>query len=173
MKNLVIALFVLTATLTACEPKISATDYNNTIVGEQGKIVNKMLDMTAKINNNQFKAALDELDGAIAQCDSSIATVTKLGAFEDDSKFHDAALDLFKFYKKILSNEYRKMLEILNKEDISMEDVAEIDNLTKNIEGEEAKYDNAMQNAQEEFAKKHDVKITDNSLQEKIDKMGE
>lgn len=172
MKKVIFTLFVLSALAIGCGNKISATDYNNKIVGEQGKIVNTMLDMTDKINKSQFKEALAGLDGSIAQCDSSIKIVSDLGPYEDDAKFKDAALDLFKFYKKIMSNEYRKMLETLNKAEITMDDVAVIDDLTKNIEGEEAKYDKAMQDAQQEFAKKYGVTITDNSLQNKIDKMG-
>lgn len=173
MKKFLPLLFVAIVALVGCGKKVDPTEYNNTIVGEQSKIVNHMLEMTDQINKSQFKEALVGIDGSIAQCDSSIKKVSELEPYEGDAKFRDAAVDLFKFYKKILDNEYRKMLVVLNKPEITMEDVDQIDKLTGGIEAEETKYDNAMKVAQEEFAKKYDVKIVDNTLQEKIDKMGE
>lgn len=167
MKRLALVLLVIAAVAAGCGEKIDATDYNNKIVGEQDKITHTMLAVVEKINAGDYTAALAGLEKSVSQCDSSVQTVTAMQPYEGDAHFRDAALDLFKYYKKALNEDYRHLIEILikNDGDITEEDSNKIEVINKDIETQEAKYVKAVNDAQQEFCKKYNVVLAPNNLQ--------
>lgn len=172
MKKLVYLLFIVAvAATTGCEKKLTATEYNNKIIDEQSKVLDLVLDFTAKVDENDMKGARLLLEKTGVQCDSSIKTIEAMGPFDDDASFKDAAIDLFKFYKRAFSSDYKELLDIIEKTEPTMEDLDRVNVIVKKVSDEEMVLDDKVQKAQKEFADKHDVKITDNSMQEKIDNL--
>jgi hypothetical protein len=172
MKKLVYLLFIVAvAATTGCEKKLTATEYNNKIIDEQGKVLNLVLDFTAKVDESDMKGARLLLEKTGVQCDSSIKTIEAMGPFDDDASFKDAAIDLFKFYKRAFATDYKELLDIIEKEEPTMEDLDRVNVIVKKVSDEEMVLDDKVQKVQKEFADKHDVKITDNSMQEKIDNL--
>ncbi len=172
MKNLALVLLAIAALAAGCgQPTLSATDYNNKIVGEQDKITHTMLVVVEKINSGDYTAALAGLEKSVAQCDSSVNTVGAMEPYEGDVRFRDAALDLFKYYKKALNEDYRGLIEILIKTDgdVTEEDSNRIEVINKDIETQEAKFTKAVNDAQQEFCKKYNVTLAPNNLQKQID----
>ena len=172
MKKLVYLLFIVAvAATTGCEKKLTATEYNNKIIDEQGKVLDLVLDFTAKVDESDMKGARLLLEKTGEQCDSSIKTIEAMGPFDDDASFKDAAIDLFKFYKRAFATDYKELLDIIEKEEPAMEDLDRVNVIVKKVSDEEMVLDDKVQKVQKEFADKHDVKITDNSMQEKIDNL--
>jgi hypothetical protein len=172
MKKLVYLLFIVAvAATTGCEKKLTATEYNNKIIDEQGKVLDLVLDFTAKVDESDMKGARLLLEKTGVQCDSSIKTIEAMGPFDDDASFKDAAIDLFKFYKRAFATDYKELLDIIEKEEPTMEDLDRVNVIVKKVSDEEMVLDDKVQKVQKEFADKHDVKITDNSMQEKIDNL--
>ena len=172
MKKLVYLLFIVAvAATTGCEKKLTATEYNNKIIDEQGKVLDLVLDFTAKVDESDMKGARLLLEKTGVQCDSSIKTIEAMGPFDDDASFKDAAIDLFKFYKRAFATDYKELLDIIEKEEPTMEDLDRVNVIVKKVSDEEMVLDDKVQKVQKEIADKHDVKITDNSMQEKIDNL--
>lgn len=154
--------------LFACNSGMSPVEYNDVIVGEQSKITQLFIESSTYVATDLDKAnAIREK--TIIQCDSSIARVSKLGDFKGDTKFRDAGLALFKFYKNINTNEYKEMIEILQKDDIGVEDIEKMTALQTGIGEQEAVLDENLRVVQNDFAKKNNIQIAPNALQKKID----
>ena len=164
-------LFVISAVATtaACKKKITATEYNNKIINEQSKVLDLVLEFNAKIDQDSFAQARSLLDKTVVQCDSSINTIDALGEFDGDAAFKNAAIDLFKFYKRIFSQDYKELLDIIEMSEPTDGDYLRAADIAKKIENEEKVVDDKIQSTQKAFADKHNVIITDNDLQEKID----
>jgi len=172
MKKLSLVLLLIAAFANGCGDKtISATEYNNKIVGEQDKITQTMLVVVEKINAGDYNAALAGLEKSVQQCDSSVIALTAMDPYEGDTQFRDAALALFKYYKKALNDDYRGLIGILIKTDgeVTEEDSLKIEAINKDIETQEAKYTKAVNDAQQAFCKKHNVTLAPNNLQQAID----
>jgi hypothetical protein len=172
MKKLVYLLFIVAALgAIGCEKKLTATEYNNKIINEQSKVLDLVLEFTAKVDSSDMKGARALLDITGVQCDSSIKIIEAMGPFEEDASFKDAAIDLFKFYKRAFAQDYKELLDIIEKEEPTMDDLDRINTIVEKVGDEEKVVDDKIQTAQKAFADKHNVKITDNSLQDKIDNL--
>lgn len=164
------SLFIL---LVACNSgnKMSAIEYNDTIVQEQTKITEKTLAMVESIETDLEKCEDLRLE-TIIQCEQSIATVKAMTDYEGNTRLRDAALALFEFYKDINANEYKEMLNILNKgEEIDEADITQLQTLEQQVGNRETSLDAEFQTAQKEFASKYHLEIEENALQDKIDNM--
>lgn len=170
MKKLMYLLLIVGVAVSAgCEKKTNPVDYNNTIINEQAKVVDIVLDFNAKIDIDSFKQARVLLDKTGIQCDSSIKAVEALGDYEGDASFKNAAIDLFKFYKRASVQDYKELLDLIEKEEMTDEDYDRVTLILQNLKNEEEVLDDKVRTAQKAFADKHGVKITGNPIQDKID----
>lgn len=131
----------------------SAVDYNDMIVDEQAKIGEKITNYS--YSESPEKSVLN-YNALVQQINVSIATIEKLGAWQDDDSFRQATLRLFRFYKSIIENEYKQFLAIMRKPDdqITEADFAQMDKLDMEIQQKEKKFDDDFLNAQIAFAKR-------------------
>lgn len=163
-------LFSLTALLFACgldTNSITPVEYNDAIINEQAKITKLFLASSMNIQNSlEASDSLRLL--TVKQCDSSIAVLQKLGDYKGNTQFRNAALDLFRFYKNINLNEYKRMIEILQSETM-FENMDEMTAIQEKIGNDETTLDNNFQKAQNEFAKANNIMIAPNILQKQID----
>lgn len=171
------SLLFITLTLGSCNLNSTsgALDYNNQIVDEQTKILEKFVAFT-EIGDGENR--LKELDKArmdiVNQCESSLKIVEALAPYEGNTRFRDAAIELFRFYKTTCEGSYKEMIEILGKEEnITDEDITRLEEINSGVEQRELVLDNALQAAQEEFTKKYNIDLQETEMQKKIDDMNE
>jgi hypothetical protein len=143
--------------------------YNDGIVGLQVKTMERMIafqSMTAE----EMQA---ELAPMAAELDESIATLEKLVAIPGGEDLRLSALDLFKFYKGMVTEELTELVAILLKgeENITEEDMTRIDELANAMGEKEVPFDEAFQTAQQAFAKANNMMLQENELQKEIDNM--
>ena len=81
-------------------------------------------------------------------------------------------MNLFQFYKEISAKDYKEMIDILRKENIQTSDIDRLTVLEEQISKREQPLDEAFQKAQEAFAKKHNLSLYENEVQDKIDQLG-
>jgi hypothetical protein len=112
------------------------------------------------------------LDNFVVEIDSMIIDIKGMPPYKGDTSFRDAAIRSFNFYKKAFDNEYKQLIHIRqNGGNTTEEGIAEMNRIVDNITSEEEKYDKAFHNAQKNFADKNHLKLGENKMQEKIDKM--
>jgi hypothetical protein len=170
-----LSLFILLPILYSCDlnKQQSALDYNNTIVDEQLKIMEKFMTFIELDAEN-----LDEMDAArleiVAQCKISITEVEKLPAFEGDPTFRDTALQLFRFYKRSSEISYKEMIDILRKgEMMTEEDQYRLVTINEEVTYDEVDLDNKLSIAQDAFSKKYNFKLEKPEIQDEIDAINE
>ncbi len=104
--------------------------------------------------------------------DEAIVKVEGIPDYKGNSDLKNALLDLLDFYKAIASEEYKEMIDILGRQGaITQSDIDYLQSMQDNITEREGELDKELARAQSEFAKKHDIKIERNKLQDKIDNM--
>ena len=158
------------ALLFACNSGMTPVEYNDKIITEQTKITKLFLEMNNYASIDVEKA--DSIRGlTVIQCDSSIAVLKGMPDFDGDSKFKNAAINLFQFYKDINQNEYKEMLAILQKEDVVMEDIERMSVIQEQVSSKETGFDSKLEQAQNEFAKKNNIQIAPNAMQNSIDNL--
>lgn len=168
MKNLVLFLFpVLLFSCGSGSNKLTPLDYNDAIVNEQNKIIEHILSMS----NSAFDITIAEAHrlNIIEQCDASIAVVESMQPFEGNSELRDAALNLFRFYREIASLEFREMLELLDKDEVTDVEYDALNLIDQRIAVKEAPLDAAFQKAQKQFSEKHNLMLQKNQFQDAID----
>jgi hypothetical protein len=163
-----ISLFVLTSFNM---PKMEPVEYNDAIINEQTKISKVMLDMAGAFGTDINKAEIYR-KVLVKQCELSIETTKKLPPYDGSTKFRDAGVALYSFYKAISEKEYKEMIDILKKgSEITEDDITTLTNLEKQIGEKEIALDDAFQLAQVEFAKKYNLQLEENKMQDDIDNL--
>lgn len=147
----------------------SAQDYNNYIIDLQSKTIKAILSFADACSTGDATIMRTSYEQFQKQAKESVVELKKLGSFDGNSEFRDKAIDLFSFYEEVANNDYKKMLDLLLKEDFNDADQAEIDAIVAKVSEKEAKFDAAFAKAQDEFASKNNMSITKNALQDEID----
>jgi hypothetical protein len=146
--------------------KESPVDYNNSIIEQQVKIVEKIDELKKAIDNyNVLPAdvAIDEMnvayDKVIFQIDSAMAFIKTVEDFKGDNTLQKGAADLFIGYQSIIETEYKGIIELYKIPD-AMFVQADQDKLDELLETSTTKLNTAYDNfttTQAKFA-------TDNNL---------
>jgi uncharacterized coiled-coil protein SlyX len=163
MKKTIYMMFgsMLLMSFFACGPtKEDAIKYNDAIITEQRKVVDKENELTGAIKSNAGN--LDEiLAGLTKQTEESIAVVTKMEDFDKKSDFKDAALKLFNVYKDVAAVEYKAWLANLKTpiDQVNDQVLAEETELVKKINEKIDKALGDFTKAQEDFAAKYKFEI--------------
>jgi hypothetical protein len=181
MKYLFIAILA-TLGLAACNQPVkgvngevykSATDYNDYIVGRQTAIMKNVMDFV-EVSQTNLDSAGKMLDIYVVDIDKMITEIKGMPAYKGDSTLRDAAVASFGFYKKIFANEYKQLIDIRQSGQAeTQEGVDAMNAIVNKISTEEEKYDKDFHNAQRDFASKNNMKLKDNEMQDKIDKMNQ
>lgn len=161
---------VLVIALAGCSgfSTISAVDYNNTIIAQQDKIVDPMINIIQELKNGDTKESRKIMAETKIVCDSSIAILEKLGPYKGDDAFRQKALELFKFYKKMFGEDFPKMIDIVET-DTTFDSDIKIDELTDKMVADGSKLEDEMLVLQQKFAKDHNLIIEDNAKQKALD----
>ncbi len=173
--SLFIPLSLLLVLFNSCDlnKQQNALDYNNTIVDEQMKIMEKFITFIELDTED-----MDEMDAArqeiVKQCKISIDVVEKLPAFDGDASFRDTALRLFRFYQQSSEVAYKEMIDILRKGELmTEEDEERLVTINEEVTKDEAELDAQLSQAQEVFSKKYNFQLEKPEIQDKIDAINE
>ncbi|HLP45229.1 MAG TPA: hypothetical protein VK469_04745 [Candidatus Kapabacteria bacterium] len=152
----------------------AAINYNDRIVEYQGKIIEKMIDLSnafAKADPAEMNAKLKTLQ---LQIDESLAGISKMEDFKGNFRLRDGAIALIEFYQSIAGTEYAEIINILSMgaENITDMDRERLLEIQKDITEREAQFDKELQAAQKEFATLFDIDMKGNKYQDQIDQMG-
>ena len=172
MKNSLYLIAILV--LTACgqkKPSMTPIEYNDAIIAEQTDISRLMVDMA-----NAFSTDLTESEKyrmqLVKQCEKAVDNVKKLPDYKGNTRFRDAGVALFSFYKDISEKEYKEMIAILQKEQIEDADIEKLTQIEQQIGAREEPLDAEFQGAQEAFVKEHNLSLYENEIQKEIDELG-
>ncbi|MFN8259094.1 MAG: hypothetical protein U0W24_25620 [Bacteroidales bacterium] len=163
MKHLkLLEILVCTALLTACGPTVEeAIKYNDEIITKSEDLKNKMItlkDSHDNFNGDQTEKAYSD---AMAAVKDGLDLLNKMEPFDKDSTLRNAAIGYFKICEAVLSNEHRRLIDLMKLPDEKYGDaeVAEYaslrDESDKKVNLEMAK----LLKVQQEFAKKHNFKL--------------
>ncbi len=163
--------------LTSCSEKksdkisfSSAIEYNDYIVKLQSKTIKEILILSDNMKSGDSATIYASFDKFGTQAKASYEELKKLDTFKKDGEFRDKALELFKFYVTIYEVDYKEMIGLVLKKDISEKDIVRVDEIVNKVSLEEIKLDEGFAKAQQIFAKKHNIQIRENELQKEIDK---
>lgn len=163
MKHILILLITIATSVSANANNDAAIAYNDKIVNEQTKIGETILLFSG--NPNEFS-----LTQISTQVQNSLKVLNTMRGFDGSKDLLEAAKALFKFYASITKNEYKEILELLEKRNkYSQEELSsKIDELTNSISAKEGPLDKKFQAAQSVFAQKYGFTLSKNKLEEKI-----
>jgi hypothetical protein len=153
----------------------SAQEYNDYIVNVQVSIGEKMLAFNDIVGdeNVTLEYAISELNAMVAFADGVIAKTSKITPFEKNIELKESAIALFRFYRQILNEDYRKMVTIYYDPNLNEESIKEMEVILESISQREAPLDERFQTAQIAFAEKYNLELLENELQEEIDEINE
>lgn len=172
MKKIFITAFLGLVIFTSFNMVMEPVEYNNAIINEQDKISKAMLDMVGNFETDLNKANLYR-EVLTMQCERSIEATKKLPPYDGSTKFRDAGVDMYTFYKEISEKEYREVIGILKKGNkITEADIADLTIIEQKITSKEILLDEAFSVAQKEFAEKYNLRLEENKMQQEIDKVG-
>ena len=153
----------------------TAQEYNDYIVNVQVSIGEKMLAFNEIVGdeNATLEYAISELNAMVAFADDQIAKASKITPFEKNTELKESALALFRFYRQILNEDYRKMVTIYYDPNLNEESIKEMEAILASITQREGPLDERFQTAQLAFAEKYNLELLENELQEEIDEINE
>lgn len=130
-----IAMVAITLSLISCSTK-SASEYNNKMM----EIINASTEDMAKMNeamtSKNWTKAEEVRNLWDKNLEKSISDVESQGDFNGDSTFKDAVLKAMNSYKKIVTEDYKKLIEIRKSGDTSKqkEEETALNNINKALE---------------------------------------
>lgn len=150
----------------------SPTQYNDYIVTRQTTLMKSVLTF-GKIADKSLDSADAMLKNGVIEADRMINELKGMPPYKGDSTLRDAAVKSFRFYKGVFEKDYVDILNFRKKgeENITSEDVAEVNRIVDKIGKEEEVLDKAFHNAQKNFAERNNMKLIDNSMQKEVDKL--
>ena len=177
-----IVLFIAVTTFIACKESVKGengvvyknpAEYNDYIVTRQTSLISKILEIS-KVAQTDLEKADSLLTIYEKQTTVLINEIKGMPAYKGDSSLKSAALKSFTFYKRVFSDDYKKLIEIRKEGgDQTEEGVAEMNRIVENLSKEEGELDKTFQGAQRDFASKHKMRLQENEIQKKIDKMND
>ena len=160
--------------LTACgqkKPAMTPIEYNDAIIDEQTDISRLMIEMANAFSSDLMESEKYRIKLA-RQCEVSVDKIKKMPDYKGNTRFRDAGVALFSFYKNISEKEYMEMIAILQKEQIDESDYEKLAQIEQQIGLREEPLDEEFQEAQQAFAKEHNLSLYENEIQKEIDDLG-
>lgn len=175
MKKILAGFLVLVSTLftfTGCNllGQGKALDYNNTIVNLQEAIVREVVSFTNNLSAEELDATAMQAqhEKLVKTIDDNITKLENLKALPDDKGLKQSSLDLFKFYRKTVNEDFKVMMDILTKDNSTEEDLKKVTEITEKFASDEEPIHDKFIKSQEEFAKKYGFQLQENALNKEL-----
>jgi hypothetical protein len=163
-----IYIFIFLSGLLSCNQPVkgprgklykNAAEYNNHIISRQQKV---MIDIGkfVSLSNTDLDSALIFLKICTDSTDARIRDIEEMPLFKGDSSLKNSALDLFRFYRRVFSEDYASLIVFWREHGrATPEGIAETNRVIKQISVDEEKLDKRFHNVQTDFAEKYHMKM--------------
>lgn len=138
-----------------------ATDYNNRIVGLQEQVVRQMVEFSESFESNDPELMEKRRQELLDTIKSALKDLEGLEPFEGSTEFREAAVSLLGFYRDTCDAEYKEIIEVYRKPEITQEDVDRVSAINKKIVEKEKTLSDAFLSAQQSFASSHEMKLVE------------
>lgn len=129
----------------------NALAYNDYIVMQQ-KRVQQMAVLLEEQSKSDLGKASQTLDSVIIITNQSIDSLQHMPEWKGNTSLRNNALQELRFYKKMFSEDYRKIIEIQKDGKITPEEEALYSRMTSNIDSLQTRFDAALLKSQQAFA---------------------
>lgn len=163
MRNkLLIAAFILSPIFSFGQaPFNTAVEYNDFIVNEQNLVGEAINDLMSNMLEDSITVWAHYNAGLIITKNCFLA-IQNAPAYENNTYFRDASIELFQFYLDVFSNEFRELITYYTDPNISFEKLdEELNRISEAITLKEDLYDNNFANAQAQFAEEYHFNLLD------------
>lgn len=145
--------------------------YNDYIVNSQNELIELLLEFNERVaaDDAEKESLLVLADQMIIKAQSLVTRVEAMSDYQGNWDLRNSALELFRFYVKTFTNEYKEMIELIFVEELDEATLAKLNEVLEKVSNEENYYDTKFAEAQQAFAKKHNIELIENELQEEID----
>ena len=143
----------------------SALDYNNEIVTMQGDILEGLFHLTSTFSQGIPDSMWASHSRYLLEVDQIISRAEELPDFEGNTEMRDGALELFRFYRSTGDKEYRRMVELMCKEDLTEAEIVELGEMGQSMAAREGRLDSAFAVTQLNFAKQYGLELVENEMQ--------
>lgn len=135
--------------------------YNDYLVSEQNRIIQRFSELNKAYESYDKDKIEEAREALLKEIDEVIANVEKLPPYEGDTELRDAALEMFQYYRQLTEKELKEIGDLLSKGEnqITEEDIDEMDRLYKRFRKEIKSYEINFADAQRAFANKYGMKI--------------
>lgn len=148
----------------------SAVQYNDYIVNRQTTLVKRILEF-GKIAGDDLDSAARYLSTIEKEAAVMLEELKGMPPYKKDSALRDAAIRSFTFYRRVLGDDYRRIIGAGQRPGATPEDAEkEINGIVEGLSAEEDKLDKAFQQAQRNFADRHNMRLKENSIQKQVDR---
>lgn len=171
MKTLFLLLVLLTSGMVSAQKFSSAVEYNDHIVDLQNEIGYKMIAFNEQVGgeNSTLEQVQPFFDDLLSTTRDVIKRLEKVQPWENNKELKSAALELFRFYEVTIDRDYRKMMEIIYKTELTDEDYTALTDILAKVTEDEKGFDGRFQVAQQAFADKYNFDLEKNELQDELD----
>jgi len=138
-------------------------EYNDYIINQQNSIGSELKVLISIVtNDSSFKTqALTELSILTGVVEEAVNNLQNLKPIDPDSGLTASAIDLFSFYKLIMSTSYKELIDEIYAE---APDSEKMNRILTTITEDEAKYDAAFQSSQQYFSEYYNFTLEENEL---------
>jgi hypothetical protein len=137
----------------------SAVEYNEFIIGRQRMIANQIAAVAQTMGSDGDTTDLMLANG-VCMVDSALADLKKLPPFRGDTLFRKSAQASVLFYRRLFASDYPHVLQLQRG---GPETRAKRDSIRQKIRTEEAALDEQLRLAQDDFARKQNMPLLQNS----------
>lgn len=171
MKTLLIFLVSALPFLVSAQNKDAAIAYNDYLVDLQNRIGSKILIMNSEVGKegSTLETAMVYLNDAIKETRDVIKLAEKVSDFEGNVSLRNSMLALFRYYERVFSVEYKRMIEIVYDPNLDDAMLEEMNVILTRVTEEEKVLDLKFAEEQTNFAKRYGFDLTPNELQEEMD----
>ncbi len=158
-------LLIVTLLTGSCAPTPKkASEYNNKLIRQQRKVVDKMDDLIASFstyNTDEMKIKYGSLQKTIKE---AIDSVQQMPAFDGSTEFRDNTLELLKTYKDVTDNEFKTVLALLSKPEsqYTAQDAQKVSDLMLSAKNKISNANDKYKEYQKQFAEKYNLTLVEN-----------
>lgn len=171
LKSIMLLFILATTGAVSAQTFTNAIDYNDHIVELQNEIGYKMIAFNNEVSaetatSESVKPFYDDL---LTTTRAVIVKLEKVKPFEKNVELKTTAMELFRFYETTISVDYREMIDLIFGDELDDAAMTRVQELLVKVTEAEAIVDAKFKSAQEAYARKYNIDLEENELQEAID----
>jgi hypothetical protein len=171
LKSIMLLFVIALSSAVSAQTFTNAVDYNDHIVGLQNEIGLKMIAFNEQVSSEyaNTESVMPYYDDLLKTTQDVIKKLEKVKPFEKNVELKNAAMDLFRYYETTISVDYKEMIQLIFGGELDEAAMTRVQELLVKVTEAEAVVDTKFKSAQEAYAKKYNIDLEENELQQEID----